>query len=180
MFIRVTNWLVSQYIPNTMVTIVISNITNPRWTRLLTGINFQVMTVVNNLPIDFGITNQFAAVKNTIASPSLVFSTNKRFEVGTLTLTFTTATKVIQNDLVLVHFPYGIEIMYNFVCTKISGFSGNLIGNKLDEGVILIENGFTGSSVTSPQQFSFSLTGVLGFLDKPATDSIIIYVRIGS
>ena len=175
--IRVTDWLVSQYAFNTVVTIVISGIPNPHWTRRITGIHFQVLTIVNNIPIDSGNTDSFSAVKNTITTPSLLFSTNKRFEVGTLTLTFTTSTTVFEKDMILVQFPYGVEIMYDFTCNNITGFTGSLIWNKLDEGVILIENGFSGSSQISSQQFSLSLTGVLGYLDEPATDSILIFVR---
>ena len=175
-YIKVLDYLVDPYAFNTTITLMISGISNARSNELIPGIHFEITTVVNTLPIEHGVTPQYQAQSNSITSASIVQSTNNRFETGTVDVLFTTSTTVDQGDFVLLRFPEGVTINYDFSWVANSGFSGTLKCIKISELEILVESGFSGAVTTAPGAFSLTINGVYGYLDWHVTESLVISV----
>ncbi|CAI2362792.1 unnamed protein product [Moneuplotes crassus] len=178
-YIKVTDYLVDPYAFNTTITLVISGIPNARSSHYISGIHFEIKTIVNSILIVHGITQGFKCLPNSITSPSLTQSTQNRHETGNVDITFTTSTSANQNDLILIKFPQGITIHYDFSCTSLSGFSGTLECRKLSELNILVKEAFSGSAVTSAGTFSLRIQGVYGHIEWHETESMVIKTMDG-
>lgn len=87
-YIVVTDYLVDQYSFNSVITLTLSGISNPRSVHVILGITFEIKTMLNNLLIDSGVTAHFNALSNPITNPSIVQSTNNRYESGSVDISF--------------------------------------------------------------------------------------------
>ena len=76
--------------------------------------------------------------------------------------------------MVIVIFPEGVTIDYDYTCTNVAGFSGDLECSKITELQILVENGFNGFTATSATTLSIRFEGIYGYTEKTTTESIVI------